>query len=198
MFFLKNTGFGLSCIYIFPSFHIFSRFLYFCFLLSGWKWKKNWKGKLLSVCASALLNRRGFASSKTKCLIFFWFVGRQGIGKENNRKEFWTDFWDCPETERFFLSRSCLLSLSWSSLCEQFIGCGFYQTLWLILALMHTETTSRFHCNMQWKRKAVYLPRRYWASFWFNQLLLIQPTTNAKWSLNRRDNNPSKDTRRCW
>ena len=32
----------------------------------------------------------------------------------------------------------------------------------------------------------------------FNQLLLIQPTTNAKWSLNRRDNNPSNDTRRCW
>ena len=31
-----------------------------------------------------------------------------------------------------------------------------------------------------------------------NQLLLIQPTTNAKWSLNRRDNNPSNDTRRCW
>ena len=32
----------------------------------------------------------------------------------------------------------------------------------------------------------------------FSQLLLIQPTTNAKWSLNRRDNNPSNDTRRCW
>ena len=32
----------------------------------------------------------------------------------------------------------------------------------------------------------------------FNQLLLIQPTTNAKWSLNRRDNNSSNDTRRCW
>ena len=31
-----------------------------------------------------------------------------------------------------------------------------------------------------------------------NQLLLIQPTTNAKWSLNRRDNNPSNDTWRCW
>ena len=32
----------------------------------------------------------------------------------------------------------------------------------------------------------------------FNQLLLIQPTTNAKWSLNRRDNNSSNDTERCW
>ena len=32
----------------------------------------------------------------------------------------------------------------------------------------------------------------------FNQLLLIQPTTNAKWSLNRRDNNSSNDTKRCW
>ena len=32
----------------------------------------------------------------------------------------------------------------------------------------------------------------------FNQLLLIQPTTNAKWSLHRRDNNSSNDTRRCW
>ena len=33
------------------------------------------------------------------------------------------------------------------------------------------------------------------ASFFqrFNQLLLIQPTTNAKWSLNRGDNNPSND-----
>ena len=38
------------------------------------------------------------------------------------------------------------------------------------------------------------------ASFFqrFNQLLLIQPTTNAKCSLNRRDNNSSNDTRRCW
>ena len=38
------------------------------------------------------------------------------------------------------------------------------------------------------------------ASFFqrFNQLLLIQSTTNAKWSLNRRDNNSSNDTRRCW
>ena len=32
----------------------------------------------------------------------------------------------------------------------------------------------------------------------FNQLLLIQPTTNAKGSLNRRENNSSNDTRRCW
>ena len=31
----------------------------------------------------------------------------------------------------------------------------------------------------------------------FNQLLLIQPTTNAKRSLNRRDKNSSNDTRRC-
>ena len=35
------------------------------------------------------------------------------------------------------------------------------------------------------------------ASFFrrFNQLLLIQPATNARWSLNRRDNNSSNDTR---
>ena len=32
----------------------------------------------------------------------------------------------------------------------------------------------------------------------FSQLLLIQPTTNMKGSLNRRDNNSSNDTRRCW
>ena len=32
----------------------------------------------------------------------------------------------------------------------------------------------------------------------FSQLLLIQPTTNAKVSLNRRHNNSSNDTRRCW
>ena len=33
---------------------------------------------------------------------------------------------------------------------------------------------------------------------WFNHLVLIQPTTNAKWSLNRRDNHSSNDTRRYW
>ena len=32
----------------------------------------------------------------------------------------------------------------------------------------------------------------------FCQLLLIQPTTNAKGSLNCRDYNSSNDTRRCW
>ena len=31
----------------------------------------------------------------------------------------------------------------------------------------------------------------------FRQLLLIQPTTNMKGSLYRRDNNSSNDTRRC-
>ena len=31
-----------------------------------------------------------------------------------------------------------------------------------------------------------------------NRLLLIQPTTNAKGSLNRRNNNSSNDTGRCW
>ena len=37
-----------------------------------------------------------------------------------------------------------------------------------------------------------------WEMKSFNQLLLIQPTTNAKWSLIRRDNNSSNDTKRCW
>ena len=56
--------------------------------------------------------------------------------------------------------------------------CGFH---FLLSRLMTWQNIHTFSHVASFK-----LARLWWQ---FNQLLLMQPTTNAKWSLNRRDNN---------
>ena len=98
----------------------------------------------------------------------------------------------------------------WSAIYIRVVGSAFRQSKCtrqtgdvdrtILVAIETRSTVQGVHPIPVFREEAKCLWTPYTHLFFqrFNQLLLIQPTTNAKWSLNRRDNNSSNDTKRCW